>query len=711
MSVIIETTLGDITVDLFTKQRPLATLNFLKLCKLKYYNYHLFHTVNSKFVAQTGDPTGSGDGGSSVFGVVEGPDHKFFPIEKTPKIKHNRLGLLSFVGNEKAMIASQFFITLSDNLAFLDGKHCVFGKVVEGLDVLDLLNEAICDTKFRPYVDIRITHTVVLADPFEDIKGLVAPSRSPSPTAERLQGGRIAPDENIDDTAGKDMDEITEMTAEREARARATILEMVGDIPKADVAPPENVLFVCKLNPATTDEDLDIIFGRFGKIVSSEVIRDRKTKESMQYAFIEFDSPKACAEAYLKMDNVLIDDRRIHVDFSQSVAKYRWMGKGRLVRSLDDHGKKMSRKADADLGKGIYQRNDKRDREHTFKKREPSKHERLSPERRKHSHVKKMDQEHRDSGSERLEHRGSRVHHQHQSSSNGNRASPQRKSSENVRRQRDSHQRDHPDMQRSKKSPLQYRKHALIDNSEISENRGSRVESEKRSSRSGRGVPRERESPERGRRVDPLRQIEDRDRVSPLRRNYQDFPKQNRHASPPRHRSPQRDSSTLQYRHKSSRTSSDANRAPADDRSRSSKRNKREDSRERADVIKRGRHQSRSPRKAVNSPRRDYQQDYTHDRSVSPSRNRRPLIPERRRKSSERSIDARYDRVEKHRHRSRSISNSTRNRREISAERYAVTRPKRISPEKVRRDVPRQRERERSRSPGRVHSARNYKRK
>merc|ERR1712098_127777 len=106
--------------------------------------------------------------------------------------------------------------------------------------------------------------------------------------------------------------------------------EMVGDLPDAEVAPPENVLFVCKLNPVTADEDLEIIFSRFGKVVSSEVIRDKKTGDSLQYAFVEFDCPEACERAYFKMDNVLIDDRRIHVDFSQSVSQYRWKGKGRL---------------------------------------------------------------------------------------------------------------------------------------------------------------------------------------------------------------------------------------------------------------------------------------------------------------------------------------------------------------------------------------------
>lgn len=57
------------------------------------------------------------------------------------------------------------------------------------------------------------------------------------------------------------------MQKDKEAKARATILEIVGDIPDADIAPPENVLFVCKLNPVTNDDDLEIIFSRFGKIV------------------------------------------------------------------------------------------------------------------------------------------------------------------------------------------------------------------------------------------------------------------------------------------------------------------------------------------------------------------------------------------------------------------------------------------------------------
>lgn len=232
------------------------------------------------------------------------------------------------VALEDNFIGSQFFFTLGTDLTSLDGIHCVIGEVVEGHEILRLINEAIVDENHRPYKDIRITHTVILDDPFADPRGFRQPSRSPSPTPEKLKNGRIAADEDINDKEGKTDAEIQEMLEEREAKARATILEIVGDLPDAEVAPPENVLFICKLNPVTSDDDLEIIFSRFGKIKSCEVIRDKMTNDSLQYAFIEFEEEKSCIDAYFKMKNVLIDDRRIHVDFSQSVSRVKWRGKG-----------------------------------------------------------------------------------------------------------------------------------------------------------------------------------------------------------------------------------------------------------------------------------------------------------------------------------------------------------------------------------------------
>lgn len=329
MAVVIETTAGDLTVDLFVQERPKACLNFLKLCKLKYYNYNLFHTIEHGFIAQTGDLSGAGTGGESIWGVIEGTGKRFFKAEYQPKIRHTEPGLLSMVSLGDNLIGSQFFFTLGHDLTSLDAVHCVIGQVTEGHDVLRSLNDAICDNAHRPYKDIRITHTVILEDPFDNPRGFREPSRSPSPSAERLKGGRIGADEDIDDTEGKTEQEVHEMLQDREAKARATILEIVGDLPDAEVAPPENVLFVCKLNPVTSDEDLEIIFSRFGKVKGCEVIRDRTSGDSLQYAFVEFEDAKTCESAYFKMDNVLIDDRRIHVDFSQSVAKVQWKGKGR----------------------------------------------------------------------------------------------------------------------------------------------------------------------------------------------------------------------------------------------------------------------------------------------------------------------------------------------------------------------------------------------
>jgi len=306
---------------------------------------NLFHTVQADFIAQTGDPTGTGRGGESVFCQLYGPQARFFEAECMPRIKHTKPGLISMVNCGESVLGSQFFLTLGEELDYLDGEHCVFGEVVEGDEVLSSINNTITDNTGRPYQDIRITHTVVLHDPYDDPPGLVKRESSPEPSAEMLASSRIGADENINDYAGKSEEEINEIIAEKEAKARATILEMVGDIPDAEIAPPENVLFVCKLNPVTCDDDLEIIFSRFGPVVSCEVIKDRVSGDSLQYAFVEFADRGACEQAYFKMDNVLIDDRRIHVDFSQSVSKFKWTGKGRL-EIIDDKKQEEKKKVD-----------------------------------------------------------------------------------------------------------------------------------------------------------------------------------------------------------------------------------------------------------------------------------------------------------------------------------------------------------------------------
>ena len=164
-------------------------------------------------------------------------------------------------------------------------------------------------------------------DPFPDPPGLIQPPASPTRPPDNST--RIAEDE--DPLATLPEEEAERIQRQRAAEASALTLEMVGDLPFANVRPPENVLFVCKLNPVTRDEDLELIFSRFGTIMSCQVIRDKKTGDSLQYAFIEFDKredaeqvrflsiyPKGdlfiIIQAYFKMQNVLVDDRRIWVD-------------------------------------------------------------------------------------------------------------------------------------------------------------------------------------------------------------------------------------------------------------------------------------------------------------------------------------------------------------------------------------------------------------
>ena len=127
--------------------------NFLKLCKVKFYNLCLFHSVQSNFVAQTGDTSETGaSGGESIYRRLYGDQARYFEGDILPKIKHTSRGTLSMASAGDNMFGSQFFITLADNLESLDAsQHCVFGKIVEGFEMLETLNDTICDKDNRPY--------------------------------------------------------------------------------------------------------------------------------------------------------------------------------------------------------------------------------------------------------------------------------------------------------------------------------------------------------------------------------------------------------------------------------------------------------------------------------------------------------------------------------------------------------------------------------
>ncbi|GMP55161.1 hypothetical protein CsSME_00020063 [Camellia sinensis var. sinensis] len=237
MSVLIVTSLGDIVVDLHTDLCPLTTKNFLKLCKIKYYNGCLFHTVQKDFTAQTGDPTGTGTGGDSIYKFLYSDQACFFGDEIRLELKHAKMGTVAMPSAGEDLNASQ-----------------VFGEIAEGHETLQRINEAYVDDTSRPYKNIRIKHTYILDDPFDDPSQLselipdASPEGKPKDEVEndvRLEDDWVPMDEQLGAW------ELEEILRTKDAHSSAVVLESIGDIPDADIKPPDSVLFVCKLNPVT----------------------------------------------------------------------------------------------------------------------------------------------------------------------------------------------------------------------------------------------------------------------------------------------------------------------------------------------------------------------------------------------------------------------------------------------------------------------------
>jgi len=122
---VMHTDKGDITLDLFEKQVPRTVNNFVFLAREGYYNDTIFHRVIMNFMAQGGDPTGTGAGG---------PGYSF-KDEFNNDLRHNKPGILSMANAGPNTNGSQFFITHVPT-PWLDGKHSVFGEVVDGMDVV-----------------------------------------------------------------------------------------------------------------------------------------------------------------------------------------------------------------------------------------------------------------------------------------------------------------------------------------------------------------------------------------------------------------------------------------------------------------------------------------------------------------------------------------------------------------------------------------------
>lgn len=150
--VAMETTQGTILIRLFPDVAPKATENFLGLAKKGYYDGLVFHRVIRGFMLQGGDPTGTGRGGQSLWG-------KEFGDEIAAQVRFDRAGLLAMANRGPSTNGSQFFITTAAT-PWLNGKHTIFGEVIQGIDVVHKIENVPTDRNDRPIAEQQLLKLV-----------------------------------------------------------------------------------------------------------------------------------------------------------------------------------------------------------------------------------------------------------------------------------------------------------------------------------------------------------------------------------------------------------------------------------------------------------------------------------------------------------------------------------------------------------------------
>jgi peptidyl-prolyl cis-trans isomerase-like 3 len=163
MSVTLHTTHGDLKIELFCQAAPLASKNFLGLAAASKYDGIAFHRIMATFLIQGGDTTNTGGkGGETIYDVP-------FPCEFSPELSHNKRGIVGMATKPKEpnQNLSQFYIIFSPQ-EHLDQQSTVFGKVIDGFDVLDLLEGVVVDAKYRPVENVAINTVTIHSNPFAE---------------------------------------------------------------------------------------------------------------------------------------------------------------------------------------------------------------------------------------------------------------------------------------------------------------------------------------------------------------------------------------------------------------------------------------------------------------------------------------------------------------------------------------------------------------
>ena len=160
--VTLVTNKGSLRFELFCASAPTACENFLGLCERQYYAKTSFHRLIKGFMLQGGDPSKTGKGGESLWGV---------PFQdETSRLSHSERGVLSMANSGPDSNGSQFFVTFAE-CRHLDGKHTIFGQLVGGMDVLSAI-ESTPTSSDRPTSEVTIQTCVVHFNPFTFMRKL-----------------------------------------------------------------------------------------------------------------------------------------------------------------------------------------------------------------------------------------------------------------------------------------------------------------------------------------------------------------------------------------------------------------------------------------------------------------------------------------------------------------------------------------------------------
>jgi cyclophilin family peptidyl-prolyl cis-trans isomerase len=153
-AALFETSMGNVKVELFYDLAPKTCRNFMDLAERNFFDGVIFHRVIEGFMIQGGDPTGTGTGG---------PGYQI-PDEFGEGLTHDSAGILSMANAGPNTGGSQFFITLAPT-TWLDGKHAIFGKVIEGMDVVEAIGRVPTGPSDKPVRDVVIKKLSISGDP------------------------------------------------------------------------------------------------------------------------------------------------------------------------------------------------------------------------------------------------------------------------------------------------------------------------------------------------------------------------------------------------------------------------------------------------------------------------------------------------------------------------------------------------------------------